>query len=166
MIAGILLLVNPRTPHAPEMKEIVRLFKQEHPYDPKADDFTQKEATIVRFPVKTKRATDLTGRLQPLMNVESSSNRDGLHLGSGRRARRLLSETRGNLDLQRVHCNRLTNPATLRLPRLPIPHPYCKVQMTIRLSQCTFLLSLHRLTSLQAQHVDVPTAGPSRPGRR
>ena len=50
MIAGILLLVNPRTPHAHEMKEIVRLFKQEHPYDPKADDFTQKEATIVSTP--------------------------------------------------------------------------------------------------------------------
>jgi hypothetical protein len=47
MIAGISLILNPRTPHAAEMKEILRLFMEQHPFNPKADDFTQQEATIV-----------------------------------------------------------------------------------------------------------------------
>jgi len=47
MIAGISLILNPRTPHASEMKEILRLFMEQHPWNPKADDFTQQEATIV-----------------------------------------------------------------------------------------------------------------------
>jgi hypothetical protein len=47
MIAGISLILNPRTPHAADMKEILRLFMEQHPLNPKADDFTQQEATIV-----------------------------------------------------------------------------------------------------------------------
>ena len=49
MIAGISLILNPRTPHADEMKEILRLFMEQHPFNPKADDFTQQEATIVSY---------------------------------------------------------------------------------------------------------------------
>jgi len=49
MIAGISLILNPRTPHAAEMKEILRLFMEQHPFNPKADDFTQQEATIVSW---------------------------------------------------------------------------------------------------------------------
>ena len=48
MIAGISLILNPQTPHAADMKEILRLFMEQHPLNPKADDFTQQEATIVR----------------------------------------------------------------------------------------------------------------------
>jgi hypothetical protein len=47
MIAGIALILNPTTPHASDMKEILRLFMEQHPHNPKADDFTQQEATIV-----------------------------------------------------------------------------------------------------------------------
>lgn len=47
MIAGISLLLNPQTPHAGEMKEIMRLFMEQHPVNPSADDFSQQEATIV-----------------------------------------------------------------------------------------------------------------------
>lgn len=47
MIAGISLIINPGTPHVADMKEILRLFMAQHPHDPKADDFTQQEATIV-----------------------------------------------------------------------------------------------------------------------
>jgi hypothetical protein len=50
MIAGISLLINPETPHASEMKEIMRLFMEQHPVDPTADDFSQQEATIVSPP--------------------------------------------------------------------------------------------------------------------
>lgn len=52
MIAGISLILNPRTPYAADMKEILRLFMEQHPHNPKADDFTQQEATIVSvYPV-------------------------------------------------------------------------------------------------------------------
>jgi hypothetical protein len=51
MIAGIALILNPTTPHASDMKEILRLFMEQHPHNPKADDFTQQEATIVSFPL-------------------------------------------------------------------------------------------------------------------
>jgi hypothetical protein len=49
MIAGISIILNPQTPHAADMKEILRLFMEQHPLNPKADDFTQQEATIVSF---------------------------------------------------------------------------------------------------------------------
>jgi len=62
MIAGISLILNPRTPHAAEMKEILRLFMEQHPFNPKADDFTQQEATIVG----DKRRSKLTNQISTL----------------------------------------------------------------------------------------------------
>lgn len=47
MIAGISLIMNPQAPYATEMKDIIRLFMEQHPCDSAADDFTQQEATIV-----------------------------------------------------------------------------------------------------------------------
>lgn len=49
MIAGISMIVDPRGLHAADMRQIVQSFMQEHPHDPRADDFTQKEAAIVSF---------------------------------------------------------------------------------------------------------------------
>lgn len=47
MIAGLSLIINPGSPYAAEMKEIVRLFKEQHPLGEGADDFTRQEFTIV-----------------------------------------------------------------------------------------------------------------------
>jgi hypothetical protein len=51
VIAGISLLVDPTGRHASEMRQIVQEFMQEHPHDPRADDFSQKEAAIVGLPM-------------------------------------------------------------------------------------------------------------------
>ncbi|OCF45779.1 nuclear protein [Kwoniella heveanensis CBS 569] len=47
MIAGISILIDPRAAHAGDMKQIVQSFMEQHPHDPKADDFSQKEAAII-----------------------------------------------------------------------------------------------------------------------
>nr|XP_019046958.1 hypothetical protein I302_03564 [Kwoniella bestiolae CBS 10118]OCF25888.1 hypothetical protein I302_03564 [Kwoniella bestiolae CBS 10118] len=36
-----------RAPRAAEMKQIIQAFMEQHPHDPKADDFSQKEAAII-----------------------------------------------------------------------------------------------------------------------
>lgn len=47
MIAGISLIIDSHSPHATDMRDIVSSFMEEHPLDPKADDFSQTEAAIV-----------------------------------------------------------------------------------------------------------------------
>ncbi|WVQ69466.1 uncharacterized protein L199_007684 [Kwoniella botswanensis] len=47
MIAGISIIIDPRAPRASEMKQIIQAFMEQHPHDPKADDFSQKEAAII-----------------------------------------------------------------------------------------------------------------------
>ncbi|WRT64595.1 uncharacterized protein IL334_001528 [Kwoniella shivajii] len=47
MIAGISIIIDPRAPRAAEMKQIIHSFMEQHPHDPKADDFSQKEAAII-----------------------------------------------------------------------------------------------------------------------
>ncbi|WWD21666.1 hypothetical protein CI109_106152 [Kwoniella shandongensis] len=47
MIAGISMIIDPRAQHANDMRQIVKSFMEQHPHDPKADDFSQKEAAII-----------------------------------------------------------------------------------------------------------------------
>lgn len=63
MIAGISMIIDPvstfqyyyshntdfwqRAAHSNDMRMIVQSFMEQHPHDPKADDFSQKEAAIV-----------------------------------------------------------------------------------------------------------------------
>lgn len=47
MIAGISLLLEPSSPYASDMWDIVTHFVEHHPYNPKSDDFTRREAAIV-----------------------------------------------------------------------------------------------------------------------
>ncbi|WWC86725.1 uncharacterized protein L201_001603 [Kwoniella dendrophila CBS 6074] len=47
MIAGISIIIDPRASRAPEMKQIIQSFMEQHPHDPNADDFSQKEAAII-----------------------------------------------------------------------------------------------------------------------
>ena len=47
MIAGLSLILNPSNPHADDMRDIVQSFMEQHPHDPAADEFSQKEAAIV-----------------------------------------------------------------------------------------------------------------------
>ncbi|WWC59664.1 uncharacterized protein I303_102226 [Kwoniella dejecticola CBS 10117] len=47
MIAGISIIIDPRASRAAEMKQIIQSFMEQHPHDPKMDDFSQKEAAII-----------------------------------------------------------------------------------------------------------------------
>ena len=47
MIAGLSLILDPKNQHAGDMREIVQSFMEQHPHDPAADEFSQKEAAIV-----------------------------------------------------------------------------------------------------------------------
>lgn len=47
MIAGISMIIDPRAAHSSDMRMIVQSFMEQHPHDPKADDFSQKEAAII-----------------------------------------------------------------------------------------------------------------------
>ncbi|WVQ79880.1 hypothetical protein IAT38_001980 [Cryptococcus sp. DSM 104549] len=47
MIAGISMIIDPRSSHSKDMGLIVKSFMEQHPHDPKADDFSQKEAAII-----------------------------------------------------------------------------------------------------------------------
>jgi hypothetical protein len=47
MIAGISMIIDPRGSHVADMRHILQDFMQEHPHNPRADDFSQKEAAIV-----------------------------------------------------------------------------------------------------------------------
>ena len=48
MIAGLSLILDPNNARAGAMSEIVQSFMEQHPHDPAADEFSQKEAAIVR----------------------------------------------------------------------------------------------------------------------
>lgn len=48
MIAGLSLILDPHNERASDMRDIVQSFMAQHPHDPAADEFSQKEAAIVR----------------------------------------------------------------------------------------------------------------------
>ncbi|WVR04770.1 hypothetical protein IAU60_001782 [Kwoniella sp. DSM 27419] len=61
MIAGISNILDPRAPHAVDMKLIVQAFMEQHPHDPKADEFSQKEAAIIH--TLHRRAQEMEDRV-------------------------------------------------------------------------------------------------------
>ncbi|KAK8847577.1 hypothetical protein IAR55_005436 [Kwoniella newhampshirensis] len=75
MIAGISLIIDPRAPHVNDMRQIVQSFMEQHPHDPKADDFSQKEAAIIytihrrALEMEEKRAR----RLAPRLSLDNTS---------------------------------------------------------------------------------------------
>ncbi|WVN89314.1 uncharacterized protein L203_104536 [Cryptococcus depauperatus CBS 7841] len=74
MIAGISLIINPRASYSNDMRKIVQAFMEQHPHDPKADDFSQKEAAIIHTlylrsqEIEEKRATRRYQQRLPLDN--------------------------------------------------------------------------------------------------
>lgn len=138
MIAGISLIINPTTPYASDMKAIVRLFMEQHPHDPKADDFTQQEATIV-----SGRSYSAEYRL-PLCNGERSSmKRDEHRQVNVRSIVPHPSAAVWFLHLQRV-ATRSSTPhkkqpfRTFHRGRRGSLGPTCTAQMMIGLSSCKF----------------------------
>lgn len=60
MIAGINLLLEPNAPYASDMWKIMTNFMEHHPYNPNSDEFSRREAAIVRFiviPLANPRST-------------------------------------------------------------------------------------------------------------
>jgi hypothetical protein len=132
MIAGISLIINPGTPHAADMKEILRLFMAQHPHDPKADDFTQQEATIVSeilFPMLIRRS--------PLFIAEGSSTRQNEHKrAKGRCTTPLPSAVDRSLHFQGEAP--MARDRMSRHGRLGSLDPTCAVPRTIDRSSCKY----------------------------
>ena len=82
MIAGISVIIDPSGPHADDMRALMKSFMEQHPTDPSADDFSQKEVGIIY--TLHRRAKEIESRRRARRGSVLLADKPGMAVSSER----------------------------------------------------------------------------------